>query len=131
VTPTGRTLAYLRDAGYLADVTERWIPHRNIRRDLFGIGDVLAVHPARQEFLLIQATTAAHVGDRLARVKGKRRPELTSWLQAGGRFECWGWVKRDGRWHLKRAVVRPEDLQTVFVQSLPRRNARPQRMLFE
>ena len=88
MTPTGRTLVSLRRAGFMADICERWIPHANIRRDLYGLADVLAVHPTRREFLLVQATSAGHVGDRLARARS--RPELGAWLRAGGRFEVWG-----------------------------------------
>jgi hypothetical protein len=118
MTPTGRTLSYLRRAGYLAAVVEKWIPHINKRRDLFGFADVLAVHPRDRLFLLVQATTADHVAHRLA--KAKRRPELAIWLRAGGKFEVHGWVKRDGRWERRQIEVRGEDLADV-VLAAPRR----------
>jgi hypothetical protein len=40
MTPTARTLAFLRRAGYLAAVVESWLPHTFRRRDLFGFADV-------------------------------------------------------------------------------------------
>ena len=44
MTPTARSLAFLRRCGHSADVVERWIPLRdNVRRDLFGFIDVVAV----------------------------------------------------------------------------------------
>jgi hypothetical protein len=54
MTPTGRSLTLMRRSGYLAAVVETWIPHVNRRRDLFGLFDVLAVHPVRREMVLIQ-----------------------------------------------------------------------------
>lgn len=40
MTPTARTLAFLRKRGLRSDVVERWIPHINQRKDLFGIIDI-------------------------------------------------------------------------------------------
>ena len=60
-TPTARTLARLRELGYRADVVERRLPGCLVTRDLFGIADVIAVHPGERAVLLVQATTAAHV----------------------------------------------------------------------
>ena len=71
LTPTARTLVYLRRQGYLTAVVESWIPHANLRRDLWGFGDVLAVHPRDRLFLLVQVTTTAHVAHRLAKAKSR------------------------------------------------------------
>lgn len=119
-TPTARTLELLRRSGYLAGVVECWIPRLNRHRDLFGCIDVLAVHPHREQGVLaIQATTCAHVADRLKKAQG--RPELRTWLSAGNRFEVWGWTKRVGKWQVKRVEVRAGDLETVTLQAPPRR----------
>lgn len=56
MTPTGRTLCELRRDGYTAAVVESWIPRLNVRRDLFGVGDVLGVK-AGEAPLLIQCTS--------------------------------------------------------------------------
>lgn len=124
MSPTARTLTFLRRAGYLAVVVESWIPHVNRRRDLFGCADVLAVHPRDGIFLLVQVTTAAHLAHRLA--KAKRRPELALWLRAGGKFECHGWFCQGGGWHVRRVEVRGEDLAAV-VLAAPRRAKRGER----
>jgi hypothetical protein len=118
-SPTARTLARLRRRGYLAGVVERWLPRANVRKDLFGCADVLAVHPRDRAFLLVQCTSLAHVGDRLR--KAKARPELAAWLQAGGAFEVWGWARRGRRWAVKGVAVRPGDLAAVVIEALPRR----------
>jgi hypothetical protein len=127
MTPTARTLAYLRRAGFLlAAVVEAWIPHASLRRDLFGIADVLAVHPRDRLFLLVQVTTAGHVAHRLAKVRA--RPELATWLRAGGRFEVHGWAQRGGRWCLPRGEVIGADLSDVVLSApRPRRRRRGDR----
>jgi hypothetical protein len=133
LTPKARTLARLRRLGYLADVCERWLPRAHRRRDLFGLADVIAVHRREPGVLLVQATTAAHAPDRLARARG--RPELPAWLRAGGAFEVWGWAKRGGRWHVRRVAARPGDLAPVELSALPRgrrpRKGERQRGLFD
>jgi hypothetical protein len=117
MTPTARSLVHLRRLGFLAATVEIWIPRVNRKRDLFGIGDVLAVHPRDKAVLLVQATTADHVADRLKRVR--RRPELPALLRAGVAVEVWGWCQRGSRWYVRREALRPEDL-TITVQALPR-----------
>ena len=114
VSPTARSLACLRRQGYLAAPVERRIAQAGKKLDLFGVGDVLAVHPRDRVFLMVQATSLPHVGDRLERCRA--RPELAVWLQAGGAFEVWGWALRDGRWEAKRVAVQAEDLEPVVLQ---------------
>jgi hypothetical protein len=113
MTPTARSLTYLRRLGYLPAVVESWVPHANLRRDLFGFADVLAVHPRDKLFLLVQVTTAGHLAGRLA--KAKRRPELAAWLRAGGRFEVHGWEHRAGRWQVRRVEVHGPALADVVL----------------
>ena len=81
-SPTARTLARLRELGYRADVVERRLPGCLVTRDLFGIADAIAVHPGARAVLLVQATTAGHVVDRLRRVRGQ--PDLPALLAALG-----------------------------------------------
>lgn len=123
MTPTARSLALLRRSGYLPAVVERWLPGANVRADLWHFGDVLAVHPARGEFLIVQATTAAHAAARLT--KARARPELALWLRAGGKFQVHAWGKRRGRWHARRVEVRAADLAPAVLAELPRGRRRP------
>jgi hypothetical protein len=132
MTPTARSLDYLRRAGYLAVVVERWLPKAEVRSDLWHFADLLAVHPRDKQFLLVQVTTAAHVSHRLA--KAKRRPELAAWLRAGGRFEAHGWRQGAGRWELRRVEVTGADLAEVVLGApRPRRQRRGERqgLLFD
>jgi hypothetical protein len=131
LTPTARTLAHLRRLGFLAARVEVYLPAVRRHRDLFGVADVLAVHPRDRQLLLVQATSAPHVPDRLRRVRA--RPELPGLLRAGVGVEVWGWARRRGRWHVRRVALRAEDLAGVEVAPLPRRRARKgerQRELF-
>jgi hypothetical protein len=129
VTPTARSLAYLRQRGYLAAVVEHWLPRLKIRRDLFGFGDLLAVHPRDRLIVLVQVTTADHIAHRLA--KARARPELAAWLKAGGRFEVHGWAKRGGKWAVRIVNVAGEDLEPVDLTPRPRRGRGRQRGLFD
>jgi hypothetical protein len=129
MTPTARTLAYLRRLGYLAAAVERWIPGANVRADLWHFADVLAVHPRDRLFLLVQATTTDHAAHRLG--KAKARPELLAWLKAGGAFEVHGWTRRSGRWHVKRVAVVTADLTGIVLCAPPRRGRQRQRILFD
>jgi hypothetical protein len=124
-SPTARTLAHLRRLGFLAAVVERWLPRVERKRDLFGIGDVLAIHPRDRLVLLVQATTAEHVADRLARVQA--RPETALLLKAGVGVEVWGWAQRGGRWRLKRVAVTEADLAVVVEAPKARRARKGQR----
>lgn len=106
MTPTARSLALLRQLGYLADVCERWLPEPGLKRDLFGVADIAACHPRDRLWLLVQATSYAHVADRLRRVQA--RPELPLLLKAGLAVEVWGWRRTAlGRWVVRRVPAQP------------------------
>jgi hypothetical protein len=128
MSPTARTLAHLRRLGYLAARVEVYIPAVRRHRDLFGIADVIGIHPGERSMILVQATTAAHVPDRLRRVQA--RPELPLLLAAGIRVEDWGWALRSRRWCVRRVAVRVADRAAVEVQALPRRGRGQQQLLF-
>jgi hypothetical protein len=130
MTPMSLTLNHLRRHGFVADVVERWLPHTNRRRDLFGFIDLVAVDRREPGIVGIQATTLPNVAARLG--KARSRPELSAWLKAGGRFEIWGWVRRLGGWEVKIIVVRAEDLEAVPVLVPARRRRKPkQKELFD
>jgi hypothetical protein len=117
VTPTAKTLGYLRRAGWLPAVVESWIPKINRRRDLWGFADVLAVHPRDRVFLLVQVTTISNVASRLAKARG--RHQLALWLKGGGRFEVHGWRGAE----LKIVDVQAGDLAPILVSKPRRRTA--------
>ncbi len=101
-SPTSRTLAYLRDNGWTADVVEKWLPFVKIRKDLFGCIDILAING--QSIMGVQATSTPNVNARIK--KAQAEPRMALWKQSGGLFAVAGWAKRGKRgerktWQLK------------------------------
>lgn len=95
--PTQRTLDRLRTAGMEADVVERFIKHagpHGMRRDLYGIIDVLAISPQRT--LGVQCCAAS--GHAAHRDKIRSEPRTMTWLAGGRELELWSW----GKYKLKR-----------------------------
>lgn len=96
-SPTQRTLAYLRAAGYpLVQVVERWNPHARVRQDLFGVVDVLAVG---SDIVGVQATSGSNVAARVRKLTDS--PALPVLRKAGVRVLVHGWRKVRGRYRLR------------------------------
>lgn len=106
MTPTQRTLKLMRERGWIAEVTERWIPGANIRKDLWTFCDVLCIHPESGEILAVQTTSASNMA---ARVKKISECELTPIVRKCGiGIHVHGWIaptKNKRRW-----TVREKDL---------------------
>lgn len=102
-SPTQRSLKYLRDTrGCLADVCERWIPGANVRKDLFGIVDIVAINDEGR--WLVQTTSRSNMS---ARIKKIRESEaLPVLLKAGFRVVVHGWSKDSkGKWVLREVEI--------------------------
>lgn len=94
MSPTQRTLAYLRDLGYEAHVVEQTIRFRgqSIRRDLAGVGDILAWN--EDECLLVQCTSASNVAARKVKAETECVDAVLSWIRHPHRgFVVIGWKK--------------------------------------
>jgi hypothetical protein len=117
-SPTSRTLTRLRRLGYLADVCERFIAQANIRRDLFGAFDVVAVRRGQAGILGVQTTSLPNLPARVAKLR--QLPAVALWLACGNAVELHGWAKRGTHWRVKVVVLSGEDLQPVVVEA-PRR----------
>jgi hypothetical protein len=103
LTPTQLTLRHLRQEGWpLVEVVERWIPGANIRRDLFGFIDVIAVHE-NGSVLAVQTTSSGHVADRIRKITD--HPNLPHVRQAGWLIHVHGWRKKNNRWTLREVDV--------------------------
>lgn len=102
ITPTQRSLKYLRSQGYVVEVTERWNPHAKIRQDLFGIVDLLAVREG--ETLAIQTTSAGNVANRRKKIiSHENLPHLQS---AGWKVVIHGWRKNSKMvWKVREETV--------------------------
>ena len=86
MSPTARSLAYLRDLGYVADVVERRIPRVNILKDLFGFADIVAI---RANIVAVQTTSASNRAARRAKIQAS--PLARQWLLAGGEIQLHAW----------------------------------------
>lgn len=104
MTPTARTLAELRKRNWPAQVVEQTIPRTFIKRDLFGVIDIVAICPTG--ILGIQATTGDNHAARVAKIADE--PRVAQWLTAGGQLEVWSWAKRGARGARKLWTLRVE-----------------------
>lgn len=88
MTPTQRTLKLLRSQGFAAQVVEQTIPKTFIKRDLYGIIDIIAVNATYT--LGIQTTSGSNVAARIR--KAIESEHLQLWLSAPNRrFLIHGW----------------------------------------
>lgn len=90
-----RTLKVLREAGWTAQVVEKWIAPAKRRVDLFGFGDIVAIKANRRGARLIQVgwdkDAARH---RLGMLENDK---VADWLSTGNRVELWSWGKHGPR----------------------------------
>ena len=94
MSPTQRSLALLRERGFVAQVVERWNPYARKRIDLFGCWDICAV--GNGEFVLVQCTSGSNVSSRVGKVADSSiTPELR---KAGVRLFVHGWRKLKTGW---------------------------------
>lgn len=91
MSPTARSLAWLRSYGWTAQVVEQTLPRCFIKRDLFGLADIACLD-GYQGVRFVQATTETHLGDHIA--KAKAQAALLTLLSAGNRFEIHVYGKR-------------------------------------
>lgn len=94
MTPTQLTLKKLRDDGWLAEVVERWVPGANIRKDLFGWIDIVALRDGQT--LAVQCTSYSNMS---ARSKKIAESETVAQVRKAG-WSIWviGWRKVNNRW---------------------------------
>ena len=100
-SPTSRTLAECRRRGWQSvAVVEHWNAFANIRQDLFGFIDLLAI---RQDgsLLGIQACSAASVAARRTKILASEH--YVRWASAPDRdVEIWAWSKKGARGKRKK-----------------------------
>ena len=99
MTPTQRSLAYLREEGYLVAIVEHWNPFARIRQDLFGFIDLLAIR--RDETLAVQVT-ASGVSSRVKKIEAS--PHLGRVREAGWKIFVHGWRKNAAGKYVMRIV---------------------------
>jgi hypothetical protein len=96
-SPTQLSLKKLREDGWLAEVVERWIPGANIRKDLWGWVDIVALKDG--ETLAVQTTSYSNMS---ARAKKIAESETVAEVRkANWSIQVHGWHKKDNRWVVK------------------------------
>jgi len=97
VSPTQRSLAYLRELGYHVEIVEKWNHFTKQRKDLWGWADLLAIR--RDEVLAVQVTASA-VAARIKKIEASDTLPLVR--EANIRVEVHGWRKlKDGKYHIR------------------------------
>ncbi len=96
-SPTSRTINKLKNEGWTPDIVERWIPGANIRRDLYGWIDVLAIKDT--ETKAIQCTSRSNMASRVRKIEDSDTVDAVR--KAGWSIEVWGWFKKGRFWEVK------------------------------
>jgi len=99
MTPTQRSLAALRELGYLVEVVEKWNSFTRTRKDLWGWADLLAIR--RGEVLAVQVTGEG-VANRVKKVMDSET--IGRVREAGVRVEVHGWRKNVKGRYVQRVV---------------------------
>jgi hypothetical protein len=99
MTPTQRSLAALRELGYLVEVVEKWNSFTRTRKDLWGWADLLAIR--RGEVLAVQVTSEG-VANRVKKVTDSET--IARVREAGVRVEVHGWRKNVKGRYVQRVV---------------------------
>lgn len=97
VLTTARSMKMMRAEGWSnVGSVEKWVPGANVRRDLFGFIDLIALHPRIPAVVGVQcyteSTRAAHL--RKIAALDKATGAITAWLEAGGGLILHEWRKR-------------------------------------
>ena len=114
-SPTARSLKYLRDNGYTAQVVEKFNSFTKQRNDLFKCIDIVAIKPG--EILGVQSTSGSNHSARV--VKSCGIPELHTWFQAGGKFVVHSWAKKGPRGKQKTWAPRAKFLTEDVLDPSP------------
>ena len=96
-SPTQLSLKKLREEGWLAEVCERWIPGANIRKDLWGWTDIVALKDG--ETLAVQTTSYSNMSARVNKIT--ESDTIAEVRKAGWSVQVWGWRKVNNRWVCK------------------------------
>jgi hypothetical protein len=99
MTPTQRSLAALRELGYLVEVVEKWNAFTRTRKDLWGWADLLAIR--RDEVLAVQVTSTG-VASRVRKIAESET--IARVREAGIRVEVHGWAKNSKGKYVQRIV---------------------------
>ena len=97
MSPTQRSLKYLREQGYAVWIVEIWNPWARKRQDLFGCIDLLAI--GHGHTLAVQTTSRSNVSARVKKIEeNEHYPEM---VRSGWKVQVQGWGKLKDGWSVK------------------------------
>lgn len=108
MSPTARSLAWLRTEGFTPNIVERFNAFSKQRHDLFNAFDLVALHPHQHGLLGIQVTSRSNASSR--RTKLCQNPLVALWLQSGNPAHLHTWGKVKGRWGVYRERIFVDEL---------------------
>jgi hypothetical protein len=132
VTPQARTTAQLRKEGWLVTTVETWkrFPDRNrhycpvcknrpmmqVRSDLWGFADLLALHISGTHYLL-QVTDNTNHAKRMVKIMNSPdvAPNALRCLQMGMKIAVVSWAQQGPRGEKKRWKMRWEDITPSMI----------------
>jgi len=103
ISPTSRTLNYIREQGWLADKVEQFNPYAGKfgqRKDMFGFGDIVAM--GENSIIAIQSCGQSFSEHhKKITLDEYVAPNALKWIESGGRLILIGWrkvkLKRGGK----------------------------------
>ena len=102
ISPTQNSLKKVRKEGYIAGVVEKWVMGADIRRDLFGFIDILAINKEGGDTLAIQCTSYSNIASHIKKIEADELAvNLAAVRKAGWRIEVHGWHKVKNRWQVR------------------------------
>lgn len=96
-SPTQLSLEKLRAEGWLAEVVEKWVPGANIRKDLWGWTDIVALKDGQT--LAVQTTSYSNISARVNKIT--ESDTIAEVRKANWSVEVHGWRKVNNRWACK------------------------------
>ena len=100
-SPTKRSLALMRERGYLCAVVERWNPYAKVRVDLFGFGDLLCLREG--EIVIVQTTSGSNFAARIKKIVEHENVNMVR--ESGMTIVVHGWRKLKSGWACNEKVV--------------------------
>ena len=113
-SPTQKSIAHLKNLGYMVGIVEHYNAFSRRRHDLFNFIDILAVHPKKKQTLGVQTTTQRNISNHMNKMLPMEKVRL--WLESGNLLEIHGWVKRGKKgkrklWELDCRKITLKDLR--------------------
>ena len=107
------SLGLLTRKGFTCEVVEKWIPYANIRKDMFGLIDIVGI---RKELMIGVQSTTLH--NKLEHIKkALASPNLYKWLATNSMFVIMSWEKDGSRWKVNVHNITVHPVEQSYIQT--------------